>query len=240
MTYRSLDLFAGAGLVYDGLTEAGFEVVGVDWKPQKRYPGPFLLADALSLDDRFYRMFDAIWASPPCLRDTELHGSARREQRAHGRTETSHADLITPTQKLLDRIGLPFVIENVDGCDRLRRPVTLCGSMFDLGVEDFGRWHRLERHRKFETNWGLAAPLCRHSDDPVVGVYGGHARVRSAKYGGRKTRDPWSRGHQGTMQAAMGLRRYLTCEEISQGIPPAFAFYVGTQLREHLECREAA
>jgi DNA (cytosine-5)-methyltransferase 1 len=239
MTYRLLDLYCGAGLVYDGLTEAGFEVWGVDLASQPRYPGRFLRHNALTLDVRFYRGFDAIWASPPCLKDTELHGSARREQRAHGRPETSHADLITPTQKLLDRIGLPFVIENVDGCDRLRRPVTLCGSMFDLGVWD-DRWFRLERHRKFETNWGLAAPLCRHTSDPVVGVYGGHARCRAKSAGGRGTADKWTRGHQGTMAEAMGLRRYLTCEEISQGIPPAFAFYVGTQLREHLECRAAA
>lgn len=240
MTYRILDLFAGAGLVHDGLTEAGFEVWGVDLHPQKRYPGRFLRHDALTLDDRFYRGFDAIWASPPCLKDTELHGSARREERAHGREQTEHPDLITPTQKLLDRLGLPYVIENVDGCDRLRRPVTLCGSMFDLGVADHGRWYQLERHRKFETNWGLAVPCCRHTDDPIIGVYGGHARCRSAKFGGRKTADKWERGHQRTMAEAMGLRRYLTCEEISQGVPPAYAYFVGRQLIEHLNARREA
>ncbi len=182
-------------------------------------------------------MFRFIWASPPCLKETVLHSSARREQRGHGIQEAVHRDLIGPTQRMLDawakRTGGKFVIENVSNTKLLRNPYTLCGSMFDLGVEDAGVWHRLERHRKIETNWSLKIPEHFHTEDPVVGCYGGHARRRAASSGGRTTRDGWERGHQGTIAAAMGVDRYLTAEEMSQGVPPAYAAYVGTQLRRH-------
>lgn len=226
---RILDLFCGAGLVHDGLAAAGFEVWGVDIEPQPRYPGPFLRHDALTLDERFYRGFDAIWASPPCLRETSL-------KHAPGAKGDAHPELIGPTQALLDRLSLPFVIENVEATQRLRNPVVLCGSMFGLGVDDHGRRYHLQRHRKFEVNWPLSVPACRHRA-PVVGVYGGHARVRAASAGGRSTADAWTLGHQGTMQAAMGLGRYLSCEEMSQGVPPAYAAFVGGELMAHLQHR---
>lgn len=236
---RVLDLYCGAGLVADGLIAAGCEVLGVDLHPQPRYPGPFIQADATKLDQRFLRYFDAIWASPPCLRDTVLSASARREQRAHGADETRHPDLITPTRAMLIASGLPYVIENVSGA-ALIDPVTLCGSMFGLGVTDGGRRYHVQRHRKFETNWPLPQPACAHQS-PVVGFYGGHARVRAASAGGRTTRDPWTAGHNAVMRTGMGVSRPMTCAEISQGIPPAYSEYVAVHLRRHLQAiRRAA
>jgi DNA (cytosine-5)-methyltransferase 1 len=236
---RILDLFCGAGLVADGLVAAGWEVVGVDLYRQKHYPGPFIQHDATTLDMRFIRSFDAVWASPPCLRDTELHASARREQRAHNKAPNDHPELIVPTRKILQASGLPYVIENVSGA-ALMNPVILCGSMFGLCVEDAGvSWH-LERHRKFETNWVLEAPApCRHLK-PVVGVYGGHARKRAKSAGGRGTCEGWTRRHPEIMAAAMGVARTdprypLTAKEIGDGIPPAYAKYVGEQLLDHIE-----
>jgi DNA (cytosine-5)-methyltransferase 1 len=223
---RILDLFCGAGLVADGLRLAGFVVVGVDLHPQPRYPGPFLQADATRLDVRFLGDFDAVWASPPCLRDTAM-------RHAPGAKGEDHPELIPATRRLLRASGLPYVIENVEGA-ALVDPVVLCGSMFGLGVTDGGARYHLQRHRKFETNWPLSAPgPCAHAK-PVVGVYGGHARRRAASAGGRGTRDEWEGGHQRAMADAMGLRRRLTCAEISQGIPPAYAAWVGGQLAEHV------
>lgn len=238
MKRRILDLFCGAGLVAEGLMAAGWEPTGVDIDAQPNYPAGFIQADALSLDLRFVRSFDAIWASPPCLRETDLAASARREQRAHGCVETWHPDLITPARAMLRGSGLPYVIENVSATKLLRDPITLCGSMFGLGAEDQGRRYHLERHRKFETNWPLQAPCaCRHAK-PVIGVYGGHARVRAASAGGRGTKDPWSRPGIDLMNEAMGVARRYTGEEISQGIPPAYARYIGAELMAHLDLTE--
>lgn len=223
---RILDLCCGAGMVADGLIAAGFTPTGVDIEPQPRYPGAFIRADVTSLDPRFVRSFDAIWASPPCLRDTAMRS-------APGAKGDAHPLLIPPIRAMLQASGLPYVIENVSGAELLN-PVVLCGSMFGLGFTDRGVRHHLERHRKFETNWPLTAPgPCAHRK-PVIGVYGGHARRRAASAGGRGTHDVWEAGHNAAMAGAMGLGRYLTCEELSQGIPPAYARWVGGGLMAHL------
>lgn len=230
-----LDGFCGAGLVYDGLYAAGFQPVGVDIAPQPAYPGTFVQASVFDLDDRFLSLFPAYWFSPPCLKDTVLHASARREQAEHGVEETSHLDLITPTQALCDRLDKPYVIENVQNTKLLRNPITLCGSMFDLGADDGGRRYHLERHRKFETNWGLMQPWHPPHPKPCVGIYGGHARVRAASAGGRSTKEPWTRSGADIMHEAMGMKRRVTVEAISQGIPPAYAEHVGRALIAHLQ-----
>ena len=71
---RLLDLFAGAGGAAMGYHRAGWDVVGVDIRPQPNYPFEFHEADALEVlrhRARAWGMpsisgFDAIHASPPC------------------------------------------------------------------------------------------------------------------------------------------------------------------------------
>ena len=88
MKPRLLDLFCGAGGAAMGYHRAGFEVVGVDIRPQPRYPFEFVRADAIQFLDGWWdnqpwigslsRGFDAIHASPPCQRysvATRVHGT---------------------------------------------------------------------------------------------------------------------------------------------------------------------
>lgn len=231
---RVLDLFCGAGLVADGLIAAGCEVVGVDIEAQPRYPGPFLQMDVLALDPRFVRSFDAIWASPPCQFGTALRHAPNGKQ---------HVNLIPATRALLQASALPYVIENVDSPDVracMIRPIRLCGSMFGLGVTAAGERYQLRRHRLFETNWPLEQPACAHTS-PVIGIYGGHARNRAAKAGGRGTADFIGLAKMPLMLGAMGLRdRGLTTDEISQGVPPVYAEHIALLLREHLQTQRIA
>lgn len=118
---RLLDLFCCAGGAGVGYSRAGFEVVGVDNKPQPDYPFSFIQADALKLDPKFVTSFDAIHASPPCQSYSDL---AKRNGNGN-----EWPRLIEPVRKILTKTGLPYVIENVDGAPLLH-PVILCGTMF--------------------------------------------------------------------------------------------------------------
>lgn len=139
-----VDLFSGAGGAGWGYHLAGFHVVGVDNRPMPRYPLCFVQADALTfpLDG-----FDAIHASPVCLtfaRVTDWRGS--RED---------HPDTLTPTLAKLERITVPWVVENVEEAG-LRADFLLCGSQFGLSVK---------RHRHFQIgNWASynLMPPCDH------------------------------------------------------------------------------
>jgi DNA (cytosine-5)-methyltransferase 1 len=150
----AIDLFCSAGGASMGLHRAGFDVVGVDIKPQPRYPFPFIQANALKPPVDLSR-FGLIWASPPCQAFT----TARV---IHGR---SHPNLIPATRRLLENSGVPFVIENVPGAP-LRVDLVLCASQFGE--------RRLKRHRHFETSWHAAdlRPPCNHANGELVSVFG--------------------------------------------------------------------
>src|SRR5690242_14824577 len=65
---RLLDLFCGAGGAGMGYHRAGFDVTGVDIKPQKNYPFTFYQAEVFQFteDWDYFTDFDAVHASPPC------------------------------------------------------------------------------------------------------------------------------------------------------------------------------
>ncbi|MFJ6388934.1 DNA cytosine methyltransferase [Streptomyces sp. NPDC091972] len=141
---RVLDLCCGAGGLSMGYYLAGFDVVGVDNRPQPNYPFPFHQADALTfpLDG-----FDLVHASWPCQHFANV--TAWRGSRA------DHPDLLTPGRARLEASGLPWVIENVPEAP-LRPDYLLCGTQFGL---------RVRRHRAFETSWGGGGdlvPPCWH------------------------------------------------------------------------------
>lgn len=218
-----LDLFCCAGGAAQGYADAGFDVVGVDIDQQPHYPFRFIWSDALEIIanwGRFNAMwgpFDAIHASPPCQYYSVL---AKRNGNAH-----EWPDLIPAVRKLLQEIGLPYVIENVEGAP-LEDPIMLCGTMFpEL---------RVIRHRLFESNMPLTQPA--HGKHPLVFTHD----KRKAHYG---KLNEWTSPVQVTgggncsvaaARDAMGID-WMNKHELNEAIPPAFTEYIGAQLLNALE-----
>jgi len=218
MRLKALDLFCCAGGAAMGLHRAGFDVTGVDIRPQPRYPFTFHQADALSfpLDG-----FDFIWASPPC----QAHTSMKTMHNAK-----AHLDLIPETRRRLKASGIPYVIENVVGA-----PIdgfTLCGTMFGLGVDGA----ELRRHRLFEASFPVLAPRCQHTDRPTIGIYGGHVRNRRRRAGSASRGVADFTPEQGRI--AMGID-WMTLAELSQAIPPAYAEFIGRAAIQHIQSLQA-
>lgn len=214
-----LDLFAGAGGAGEGYRRAGFHVVSVDIdpKPLRHNPHEWYCDDALSVLDTLlahrewngYRLhdFDAIHASPPCQEYTPLH--ARHQHK-------SYPDLIEPMRGRLQHAGLPWVMENVPTAP-LAYWVQLCGTMFGL---------RVYRHRRFETSWLMWQPA--HPRHTASTGSGRGQRQRKAHYmaGGFVC----VTGNVGSYAGeAMGID-WMTGEELSQAIPPAYTQWIGAQL----------
>jgi DNA (cytosine-5)-methyltransferase 1 len=193
-----------------GLHRAGFEVVGVDIRPQPRYPFEFHQADALTfpLDS-----FDFIWASPPC----QAYTLAQRIQ------ANQHPDLIAPIRERLIVAGALYAIENVPGAP-LRHPIELCGVMFpDL---------RVYRHRLFECSFPVSQPWHGPHQAPLakmgrpakpaefMHVVGNFSGVEAAR-------------------AAMGIE-WMARDELREAIPPAYSEFIGREALAHLESARAA
>ncbi|RPJ29809.1 MAG: DNA cytosine methyltransferase [Planctomycetaceae bacterium] len=211
--FRLLDLFCGAGGAAMGYHRAGFEVVGVDIKPQPHYPFEFFQKDWHDALMTLGPLFDVIHASPPCQHYTvgkHIHNSGDR-----------HPDLVALVRDALKQWQgqhrKPWVIENVPGAP-LWSPVVLCGTMFGLKVF---------RHRLFESN----PPL----EQPTHGIHDGSTGAKD----GYSTR---ARGRNGYIcvaghnfireeaAEAMGIDWMKSRHELAQAIPPAYCEFIGKQL----------
>lgn len=209
MRPKLLDLFCGGGGAAVGYHRAGFDVLGVDLKPQRDYPFQFMLGDALDVltDPEFVRQFDVIHASPPC----QMHSITANLARAQGK-QASAINLIPPTRVALIGTQQTYVIENVPGSP-LHSPVVLCGSSFGL---------RVRRHRLFESNVLLTGLPCDHrAQGRPVGVYG--SPNDDIPSGGRTARNL----EDG--QDAMGID-WLPWSRLKEAIPPAYTEWIGKQL----------
>lgn len=215
---RLLDLFCGAGGAGMGYHRAGFAVVGVDIEPQPRYPFEFHQADALEFP---LHGFDVVHASPPCQGYSRLRHLPWLKNR-------TWPLLIDQMRERLAATGRPWVMENV--ADAPLQGVTLCGQMFGLPVY---------RHRLFESSELLLQP--RHPRHRFVI---GHGRSVNDRRKGSLNNGS-ARGAWGTAQAivtvaggqyrkadgerALGID-WMSKDELSQAIPPAFTEFLGRQL----------
>ena len=214
---RLLDLFCGAGGAAMGYHRAGFDVVGVDIKPQPDYPFEFHQADALTypLDG-----FDAIHASPPC--QTYSKWLRHLTVKSVGKWE----GLLDQTREHL--AGRLHVIENVPGAPIADQPalfssdgIMLCGTSFGLGYQGPKGWLELRRHRLFESSVTLASKgPCRHTGR-TINPY----NTRSRRAAGLSS----SESERG-LRAAIGVDWCRNFDQAREAIPPAYTEFIGRQL----------
>ncbi len=211
---RLLDLFCKAGGCTKGYQEAGFYVVGVDINPQPHYIGDeFYQADALTFPLDGY---DVIHASPECKAYTNCNLSPKEKYQM----------LIGDIRERLQTTGKPYIIENVIGAKKhLQANLMLCGTMFDLPME---------RHRLFESNLFLYAPMeCNHKIAHISIT--GHS-VWDSRLEGTQRKDGRSRPDSVPVaigKQAMGIN-WMNKNELAQAIPPAYTKYIGLQIIDAL------
>jgi len=222
-----LDLYCGAGGSGKGYHDAGFTVFGVDIENQPRYPYGFMRMDALEYLDNLILSkeaglsipFVAVHASPPCQAWSDLQKQNKRE----------YEDFIGRTRERLLRLGLPYVMENVDGAP-LVDPVRLCGA------SDAFPELRVIRHRLFESNFPLVGTPCPKPRHPLVFTHD----KRKPHYGNLDENTSYVQVTGGgncsvaNARDAMGID-WMLKKELNEAIPPAYTRFVGEQLMAHLE-----
>lgn len=197
---RVLDLFCGEGGAARGYADAGFDVVGcdVDLRALKRYPFNWLQIDWRDALEKFGQSFDLIHASPPC--------QSYSKNLKH--MATAQPMLIEPVREALAGLGVPYVIENVEGAP-LIDPVWLCGTSFGL---------RIQWHRQFECSFPVPGLPCQH-DGYAMNPFNVRGRARiHAEFGPGNPEVPWRREKGVEWMSRHGSR---------ESIPPAYTRYIG-------------
>lgn len=207
------DLFCCAGGASMGLHQAfpDAEIHGYDIRPQPRYPFIFHQQDALTVD---LDGFDFVWASPPCQEHTSLKSIAEVTRR--GGVPEWHRDQLMPTREKLTAWGGPWIIENVVGAP-LNYSAQLCGLTFGL---------RVYRHRRFEAPFMMLQPPHQRHRLPALShrnPTNGLSRKESYMAGFSFATVT---GNAGVYAGpGMGID-WMTGDELSQAIPPAYSRYL--------------
>lgn len=239
--FTMLDSYAGGGGAGAGYWRAGFCVKPVDKSKARldEYPRHCPAAtpvrgDAVHFIAKYGHEFAAIHASPTCTGYSQ--GTVAIPNRV-----ARYDRLIGATREALDIAGRPYIIENVYGArHELRDPVMLCGRMFGLtAVDDDGTKLTLDRHRMFETNFGLLVPehvphgwaSNRRDGIRVAGAYGGARRDKHEAQFVRKG------GYVPSVRVMRDLLGIDWMDEpgLKLAIPPAYTQHIGEQLLAHLE-----
>ncbi len=190
-----------------GYHRAGFEVVGVDIKPQPHFPFKFYQADALEFPLEGY---DAYHASPPC----------QLWARGHSPYRNSYPDLISMVRGRLIQANHPWVIENVPNAP-IRADIKICGCQVGLP--------HIRRVRHFETNWICPNTLneMHNHSQKSISVTGTGTPTGTWKSWGRALKLL-------EFQQAMGID-WMNRKELSEAIPPAYTEYIGKYLLMSVE-----
>ena len=213
----ALDLFCGGGGSCIGMQRAGFEVVGIDIKPHKNYPGHFIQADIhnlpVSIDD-----FQFVWASPPCQRFSVA-------SKFHGNNWEKHPDLIPFIRSLFK--GHPYTtIENVVGSP-IRPDVVLTGVSMGLPY--------LERRRHFETSFLCLYPkpqrVKREYWKQGKAITVTKSMCASSHWYHRKALGMRGRPTKEEVKAVMGIpqSQEMTYNELGESIPPAYSEFIAKE-----------
>lgn len=206
---RLLDLFCGGGGAAMGYHRAGFDVTGVDHKPQPDYPFRLWQLDVFDIEPWVLAAFDAVHAAPLWYRWT---------QGARGQgTADNHADDVTAALAMVEASGLPFVLEL--GTLSPQAGVTLCGVSLGLKVT---------RHMRFTTNWPLMVPPCSHRQGGAAD--GEYVAFRGSYHGGNHRRTPHRRK---AWRDAAGLG-WMSSGQADLASPPVYTELIGAQLMDHL------
>lgn len=214
-----LDLFCRMGGATVGYQRAGFRVFGVDVEPQPGYPGDdFFQIDAMNFLRGGVYGVDMIHASPPCQEANSITNGTRKHR------EHAHRQLVPETRELLDRIGVPYVIEQPTSSRRglIRRDLTLCMDTFK---DQIGPPPWVFRHRSFELG-GFTVPQPEHVKH--IGRVRGwrHYEYFQGDYiaaygkGGGKGKIP-------EIKHALGIDWMTERFDLCEAIPPAYAEYIG-------------
>lgn len=194
-----------------GYHMAGFEVTGVDIKPQKNYPFKFIQGDAIEYVKAYGHLYDSIHASPPCQHASKSTAPAKSKGKVY-------VDLIPATSEALSLFNVPTIIENVPGAN-IRPDIVLFGNMFGLKVR---------RKMVFEIeNCFILQPGNVRINYEYVQVFGAGSwkktsTGRKPEFAKQTVRETWL--------YAMGITHNMTIGEIAEAIPPAYTEFIGKQI----------
>jgi SAM-dependent methyltransferase len=198
---RVLDLFAGVGGAARGFERLGFDVIGVDRDPSRKYPAECIEADLRDglpeeVESGSYRF---AWASPPCQGFSTMPGDA--------------PNLVPLARSLLDDVDADAtVIENVPGArEVLDDPIVLSGATEREPFRDLD----VRKRRLFEVSWRLYTTSPPRDPDASFG-YAIGSREEPA---------------QGFREAHGLGSTSINTKELHEAIPPAYVRYLVNSYR---------